>query len=85
MAIYQNGCYIFEIQEENTLFLIKDISQFRNRNIKRSLLLDPKPTNFMMTPENCIPVDEYTSEGYNPKNTGYDNPDQEQLTKDIHL
>jgi 2-hydroxy-3-keto-5-methylthiopentenyl-1-phosphate phosphatase len=40
--LYQNACYIFEVKEENLLFLIKDISRFRNRNIKRSLLLDSK-------------------------------------------
>ena len=26
------------------------------------VLLDSKPTNFMMTPENCMPVFEYTAE-----------------------
>jgi TFIIF-interacting CTD phosphatase-like protein len=41
---------------------IKDISQFRNRDIRRSALLDPKPINFMMTPENSIPVFEYSAE-----------------------
>ena len=40
--LYQNACYIFEVKEENILFLIKDISRFSNRNIKRSLLLDSK-------------------------------------------
>jgi TFIIF-interacting CTD phosphatase-like protein len=42
--------------------LIKDISQFRNRNIERMVLIDPKPTNYMMTPENAIPVIPYTAE-----------------------
>ena len=42
--------------------MIKDISRFRNRDIRRSVLLDPKPINFMMTPENAIPVFEYTAE-----------------------
>ena len=65
--LYQNACYIFEIKEENILFLIKDISRFKNRNIKRSLLLDPKPSNYMMTPENCIPIYEYTAESMDPK------------------
>ena len=50
------------------MFLIKDISRFRNRNIKRSILLDPKPSNYMMTPENCIPILEYTAESIKPQN-----------------
>jgi TFIIF-interacting CTD phosphatase-like protein len=41
---------------------IKDISRFRNRDIRRSALLDPKPINFMMTPENSIPVVQYNAE-----------------------
>ena len=65
--LYQNACYIFEVKEENILFLIKDISRFDNRNIKRSLLLDSKAYNYMMTPENCIPVNEYTAESVDPK------------------
>jgi len=53
---------MFEIKEENTIHLIKDISRFRNRDIKRSVLLDPKPINFLMTPENAFPVEEYKAE-----------------------
>ena len=60
--LYQNACYMFEIKEENILYLIKDVSRFRNRDIRRTVLLDPKPINFMMTPENSIPVTEYTAE-----------------------
>ena len=53
---------MFEIKEESILYLLKDISRFRNRDIRRSVLLDPKPINFMMAPENSIPVFEYTAE-----------------------
>lgn len=68
--LYQNACYIFEVKDENLLFLIKDISRFRNRNIKRSMLLDPKPSNYMMTPENCLPVFEYNAEGIKREDEG---------------
>jgi TFIIF-interacting CTD phosphatase-like protein len=61
-VLYQNACYIFEIKEEDLLLLIKDISRFRNRDIRRSVLLDPKPANFMMTPENAMPIFEYNAE-----------------------
>ena len=60
--LYQNACYLFEIPEEDVLFVIKDISRFKNRNIKRSVLIDPKPQNFMMTPDNTIPIQSYTAE-----------------------
>lgn len=54
------------MKEENIVFLLKDISRFRNRNIKRSLLLDCKRENYMLTPENCIPISEYTAESMDP-------------------
>jgi TFIIF-interacting CTD phosphatase-like protein len=61
-VLYQNACYMFEIKEEEILFNIKDISRFRNRDIRRSVLLDPQPVNFMMAPENAMPVFAYTAE-----------------------
>ena len=42
--------------------MVKDISRFPNRNIKRSVLLDPKPLNFLITPENGLPCIEYNAE-----------------------
>ena len=42
--------------------LIKDISRFKNRDIKRSVLLDPKPLNFLLNPENGLPCVEYNAE-----------------------
>ena len=53
---------MFEIPEEDVLYLIKDISRFKNRNIKRSVLVDPKPPNYMMTPDNAIPIGSYNAE-----------------------
>lgn len=41
------------------------MSRFRNRDIRRTVLLDPKPINYMMTPENSIPIFEYTAEFQN--------------------
>lgn len=41
---------------------MKDIARFKTRDIKRSVLLDPKPLSFMMTPENGMPIIPYTSE-----------------------
>ena len=48
--------------------MIKDISRFKNRDIRRTVLLDPKPVNYIMTPENSMPVMEYTAEYASGKN-----------------
>jgi len=48
--------------------MIKDISRFKNRDIRRTILLDPKPVNYIMTPENSMPVMEYTAEYASGKN-----------------
>lgn len=58
-VLYQNACYTFEKKDEDVLMLIKDISRFSNRDPKRSVLLDPNPVNFIMAPENGIPVVPY--------------------------
>jgi len=42
--------------------LVKDISRFKNRPVKRSFLADPKPLNFLMTPESGLPVVPYNAE-----------------------
>ena len=47
--------------------MVKDITRYKNRDIRRSVILDPKPTNYMMAPENSLPIFEYTAE-YDTKN-----------------
>jgi hypothetical protein len=42
--------------------MIKDVGRFRNRDIKRTVLLDPKPMNFILNPDNGIPIVEYSAE-----------------------
>ena len=32
------------------------------RNTKTSLILDVKPTNFILNPDNCIPCEEYNAD-----------------------
>lgn len=60
--LYQNACYTFEKADEDIHMLIKDISRFQNRDLKRSILIDPKSLNFIMTPENGYPVVPYNAE-----------------------
>ena len=42
--------------------MIKDIARFKNRDMKKAVLLDPKSTNFILSPENGIPVLAYSAE-----------------------
>lgn len=60
----QDACYDFVKEDEDIHFLIKDISRFKNRDIRRSVLADSKPLNFIMTPENGLPVSPYDAENH---------------------
>jgi len=60
--LYQNACYLFEKKDEDIFMFLKDISRFENRDLARSVILDPKPFNFIMTPDNGMPVMEYNAE-----------------------
>lgn len=42
--------------------MIKDISRFKNRDLKKSVLFDPKHINFLITPDNGLPCYEYLAE-----------------------
>lgn len=55
-----------EKPDEDISLLVKDISRFQNRDLKRSLLLDPRALTFIMVPENGYPVVPYNAE-YSPK------------------
>lgn len=61
-AFFQKACYLFEHREEEITVFVKDIARFKTRDIKRSVLVDPKPLSFMVTPENGMPVIPYTAE-----------------------
>jgi len=60
-VLYQNACYVFEKKDEDIHFLVKDISRFKNRPLAQSVLMDSRPLNFLLTPENGYPVVPYTA------------------------
>lgn len=66
---------MFEKPDEDINFLVKDISRFKNRDLARSVIFDPRPLNFIMTPDNGFPIVPYTAE--------FENPDQ--VVKDEYL
>jgi TFIIF-interacting CTD phosphatase-like protein len=68
-VLYQNACYALEKPDEDIHLLIKDIGRFQNRDLKRSILLDPRALCFIMNPENGYPVVPYSAE-YQNKSDG---------------
>jgi hypothetical protein len=61
--LFQNACYIFEKRDEDIFYMLKDVSRFKGqRDMKRAVLLDPNPLNFMLTPENGLPCVPYNAE-----------------------
>jgi TFIIF-interacting CTD phosphatase-like protein len=62
VVLYQPACYVFEKKDEDILMMIKDITRFKNRDMSKAVLLDPKSTNFILSPENGIPVMAYSAE-----------------------
>jgi len=49
------------METEDIHELVKDISRFQNRNLRRSLLMDPRMNNFILTPDNGYPVMPYNA------------------------
>lgn len=57
---------MFEKKDEDIFMMIKDITRFKNRDLKRSILLDPLPMNFLLSPENGLPAIPYNAEMEHP-------------------
>lgn len=58
-VLYQNANNLFEKPDENIYMLVKDITRFKNRDMRKSILLDTNSMDFLMSPENVIPVNPY--------------------------
>jgi hypothetical protein len=39
--LYQGACHVFEKKDEDIFMMVKDITRFKNRDPRHSLLLDP--------------------------------------------
>lgn len=61
-TFFRTACYLFEHQEEDITVFVKDIGRFKTRDMKRSVLIDPKHLSFMVTPENGLPAIAYNAE-----------------------
>ncbi|CDW83521.1 nli interacting factor-like phosphatase family protein [Stylonychia lemnae] len=62
IRLFQPACYIFEKKDEDIFQMVKDISRFKNRDMARSIMLDPQPLNFLLCPENGFPIVKYNAE-----------------------
>lgn len=60
--LFQPACHIFEKKDEDIFFLLKDISRFKNRDPKRTILLDSNNLNFLFSPDNSLPCHPFTAE-----------------------
>lgn len=61
-AFFRNACYLFEHHDEDITVFVKDITRFKTRDVKRSVLIDSKHLSFMMSPENGLPAIPYNAE-----------------------
>jgi TFIIF-interacting CTD phosphatase-like protein len=50
--LYQEDCHLFKNTKENVVEYMKDINMFTNRSIKRKVLLETSPLNFVLSPDN---------------------------------
>jgi TFIIF-interacting CTD phosphatase-like protein len=50
--LYQEDCHLFKNTKENVIEYLKDINQFTNRNLKRKVLIEFSPLNFVLSPDN---------------------------------
>lgn len=62
VRLYQPACHVFEKKDEDIFMMVKDITRFKNRDPKKSILLDPQPINFLLSPENGLPAIPYNAE-----------------------
>ena len=63
-VLAQNACYRLVKDDDDIDHFLKDISRFKNRRMERSVLADPDPLNFALTPENGLPVMPYKGENH---------------------
>jgi len=42
--------------------MVKDVSRFKNRDPKHTILIDPNPINFLLTPDNGLPITPFNAE-----------------------
>ena len=61
--LYQTASYLLDKPDEDIYEYIKDIQRFQGiRDMKKSLLADARPMNYIMSPDNVFMMEEYNAE-----------------------
>jgi TFIIF-interacting CTD phosphatase-like protein len=50
--LYQEDCHLYKNSKQNVAEYLKDINLFTNRNLKRKILLEFSPLNYILSPDN---------------------------------
>ena len=50
--LFQNACYKLELKEDDLIHIIKNVRRFKNRSLRRSVMVDTHPLTFLMAAEN---------------------------------
>lgn len=64
--LYQDSCNFVNQEEEELQEFVKDLD-WLGRDIKRTVLIDPKPFSFWCNPDNSIPVKPYNGHSLSDK------------------
>jgi TFIIF-interacting CTD phosphatase-like protein len=55
IKLYQQDCHLYKDTSQNHLEYLKDINMFTNRSLKKKIILDNSPFNYLLSPDNGIP------------------------------
>jgi TFIIF-interacting CTD phosphatase-like protein len=50
--LYQEDCHLYKNVKDNIVEYLKDINLFTNRSLRRKVLIDSTPLNFLLSPDN---------------------------------
>jgi TFIIF-interacting CTD phosphatase-like protein len=62
--LYQEDCHLYKNHEDNVVEYLKDINLFTNRSLKRKILLEHSPLNFVLSPDNIYQIDKFHPDDY---------------------
>lgn len=54
--LYNNDCHLFRNNSQNAAEYLKDINLFTNRSIKKKIMIEFSPLNFVMSPDNSMKI-----------------------------
>lgn len=61
--LYQDDCHLYKNTKQDVVDYLKDINLFTNRSLKKKILIDNSPLNYILSPDNSIYIF-YSSNAY---------------------